>query len=111
MPLTDKGQKIKSAMIKQYGSDKGESVFYASANKGTITGVEKRNKGGLFRYPQYFQLIYISKPQPEFSATMTVSISGILNDFLSRRRRTLNTLVWSPENLLQARGYLTLRRP
>ena len=50
MPLTDKGQKIKKAMIKQYGSDKGESVFYASANKGTITGIEKRtnaNKGGL----------------------------------------------------------------
>ena len=50
MPLTDKGQKIKSAMVKQYGSDKGESVFYASANKGTITGIEKRkhaNKGGL----------------------------------------------------------------
>ena len=37
-------------MKKQYGSKKGESVFYASANKGTITGVEKRkhaNKGGL----------------------------------------------------------------
>ena len=37
-------------MVKQYGSDKGESVFYASANKGTITGIEKRrnvNKGGL----------------------------------------------------------------
>ena len=50
VPLTDKGQKIKKAMIKQYSSDKGESVFYASANKGTITGVEKRkqaNKGGL----------------------------------------------------------------
>ena len=50
VPLTDKGQKIKKAMIKQYGSDKGESVFYASANKGTIAGVEKRkhaNKGGL----------------------------------------------------------------
>ena len=37
-------------MKKQYGSKKGESVFYASANKGTITGIEKRkhaNKGGL----------------------------------------------------------------
>ena len=37
-------------MKKQYGSKKGESVFYASANKGTITSVEKRkhaNKGGL----------------------------------------------------------------
>jgi len=39
MPLTAKGDKIKSAMEKEYGKDKGESVFYASANKGTITGV------------------------------------------------------------------------
>ena len=37
-------------MKNQYGPEKGESVFYASANKGTITGIEKRkhaNKGGL----------------------------------------------------------------
>ena len=27
-------------MIEQYGPKKGESVFYASANKGTITGIE-----------------------------------------------------------------------
>ena len=50
MPLTDKGKKILEKMKEQYGSDKGESVFYASANKGTIAGVEKRkhaNKGGL----------------------------------------------------------------
>ena len=50
VPLTDKGQKIKGAMVKQYGSKKGEQGFYASANKGTITGIEKRtkaNKGGL----------------------------------------------------------------
>ena len=50
MPLTDKGKKILGSMKNQYGSEKGESVFYASANKGTITGVEKRKhayKGGL----------------------------------------------------------------
>jgi len=29
-------------MLKQYGKKKGKKVFYASANKGTITGVEKR---------------------------------------------------------------------
>ena len=29
-------------MVKQYGPKKGESVFYASANKGTITGIEKQ---------------------------------------------------------------------
>jgi len=41
-----------SSMKKQYGSDKGESVFYASRNKGAITGVEGRrtaNKGGLIQ--------------------------------------------------------------
>lgn len=44
MPKTKKGQKIMAAMQKQYGAKKGKSVFYASANKGTITGVEGRGK-------------------------------------------------------------------
>ena len=50
MPLTDKGKTILGKMKEQYGPDKGENVFYASANKGTITGIEKRkqaSKGGL----------------------------------------------------------------
>ena len=38
MPLTKKGKKILRAMKKQYGSKKGESVFYASINKGKIKG-------------------------------------------------------------------------
>ena len=41
MPLTEKGRKIMAAMKSQYGEDKGERVFYASRNKGTISGVEK----------------------------------------------------------------------
>jgi hypothetical protein len=40
MPLTAKGEEIKSAMEKQYGAEKGEEVFYASKNAGTITGVD-----------------------------------------------------------------------
>jgi len=44
MPLTKKGQKIKTAMIKEYGAKKGKSVFYASENKGTIKGVAKGGK-------------------------------------------------------------------
>lgn len=44
MPLTPKGEKIKAAMIKQYGQKKGERVFFASANKGTIKGVATGNK-------------------------------------------------------------------
>lgn len=45
MPLTPKGRRILASMKAQYGSDKGERVFYASANKGTITGVHgKRHR-------------------------------------------------------------------
>ena len=44
MPLTDKGLKIKKKMEQEYGSKKGESVFYASANKGTIKGVHESLK-------------------------------------------------------------------
>ena len=44
MPLTKKGEKIKRAMVKQYGSKKGTQVFYASANKKKITGVHKGKK-------------------------------------------------------------------
>ena len=42
MPLTTEGKKIKAAMKKQYGAKKGTSVFYASANKGTVRGTHKR---------------------------------------------------------------------
>jgi hypothetical protein len=41
MPLTKKGKKIKKAMKEQYGSERGERVFYASQNKGTIKGTHK----------------------------------------------------------------------
>lgn len=40
VPLSKKGRKIMTAMQKQYGKKRGTSVFYASANKGTITGVK-----------------------------------------------------------------------
>jgi len=44
MPLTRKGKKIKKSMEKQYGKEKGEDVFYASQNKGTITGTHLKRK-------------------------------------------------------------------
>ena len=47
MPLTKKGKKIKSAMKEQYGKEKGDQVFYASQNAGTITGTHKTPKRGL----------------------------------------------------------------
>lgn len=47
MPLTTKGKKIYSSMTAPvskggYGAKKGKSVFYASANKGTISGIDAR---------------------------------------------------------------------
>ena len=44
MPLTKKGAKIKRAMTKTYGKKRGTRVFYASQNKGTITGTHKKRK-------------------------------------------------------------------
>lgn len=42
MPLTKKGKKIKKSMEKTYGKERGERVFYASQNKGTIKGTHKK---------------------------------------------------------------------
>jgi hypothetical protein len=40
MPLTSKGEKIKSALTGEYGEKKGEAVLYAGKNKGTFTGID-----------------------------------------------------------------------
>lgn len=42
MPLNEKGKKILANMKRQYGDKKGEEVFYASLNKGTIKDVKKK---------------------------------------------------------------------
>ena len=44
MPQTAKGKKILAKMKKTYGTKKGTSVFFASANKGTIKGMHKGKK-------------------------------------------------------------------
>ena len=44
MPLTKKGSKIKKSMEKEYGTKKGEAIFYKSRNKGTIKGVDRKGK-------------------------------------------------------------------
>jgi len=44
LPLTKKGEKIKKKMEETYGKEKGEKVFYASQNKGTIKGTHKDKK-------------------------------------------------------------------
>lgn len=42
-PLTAKGEQIKAAMVKGYGKKKGEQVFFAAENKGTIKDVTKHS--------------------------------------------------------------------
>jgi hypothetical protein len=44
MPLTAKGQKILENMEQEYGQKKGEEVFYASRNKGNISGVDSASE-------------------------------------------------------------------
>jgi len=42
MPLTKKGKAIMKNMVAEYGPKKAKEVFYASANKGTIKGIDYR---------------------------------------------------------------------
>lgn len=51
MPLTSKGEEIKKNMESEYGPKKGEAVFYASKNKGTISGVDSMLGGGCDAVP------------------------------------------------------------
>jgi len=44
MPLTTKGKKIKRNMTEKYGPERGEKIFHASRNKGTIKGVDRKKK-------------------------------------------------------------------
>ena len=40
MPLTSKGETIKSALQEEYGKERGEKILYAGKNKGTFTGID-----------------------------------------------------------------------
>ena len=44
MPLTKKGKVILKNMTAEYGPKKAKEVFYASANKGRIKGIDYRRK-------------------------------------------------------------------
>lgn len=47
MPLTKKGAKVKKAMEKTYGKERGERVFYATENKGELPMAKKMMRGGM----------------------------------------------------------------
>jgi len=42
MPLNKKGKKVKKAFEKEYGKKKGDSIFYASINSGTVKNATKK---------------------------------------------------------------------
>ena len=44
MPLTAKGAEVKSALTKEYGEKKGESVLYAMKNSGKLSGFDERQR-------------------------------------------------------------------
>lgn len=44
MPLSRKGAKIMASMKAQHGGKKGERVFHASRNAGTIRGVDRKKR-------------------------------------------------------------------
>lgn len=44
MPLTEKGKKVLRNLKKEYGSKKGESVFYALINKKKLKGAEGKKR-------------------------------------------------------------------
>lgn len=44
MPLKKAGKKVIAKMKKEYGPEKGEQVFYASINKGTLKKAKMEGK-------------------------------------------------------------------
>jgi hypothetical protein len=62
MPLTAKGEEIKSNMAKTYGPEKGEKVFYASKNKGTISGVDEDKSEDLSKLKKGYGSAFMTVP-------------------------------------------------
>lgn len=77
MPLTDKGTKILNSMRQTYGDEKkAKSVFYASINKGKITGAEGRALGGGVPAYAFGGLL----PGPSTNAMDPGNIGGMLRN-------------------------------
>jgi len=72
VPLTEKGEKIKSNMEEHYGKEKGEQVFYASKNAGKITGVDAQS-----------QTITHSRTIPGLGTTRVAHRSNDIDQFLT----------------------------
>jgi hypothetical protein len=81
MPLTEKGEKIKGSMEKSYGKEKGEEVFYASKNKGTISGVDAAKGDD----NQHMGFTKGEAPEVEKLVSMCDALSTRLDAFEHRR--------------------------
>lgn len=84
MPLSGKEEEVKEKFEKQYGSEKGEEVYFASRNKGVVPGgpchddqdavqLSGGNVGGL-----------MEQPIPERPSGALSGIDSICDDFNRR---------------------------
>lgn len=91
MPKTAKGEKIYHAMQEEYGPEKGERVFYAARNKGTIAGVDAITREGKKIVPSRpaprdacHQTSYMDAVRRGDSAGMTTSSAHMLRGRMVR---------------------------
>jgi hypothetical protein len=82
MPLSSKEEEVKEKFEREYGSEKGEEVYFASRNKGVVPGgpcdqdavqLSGGNVGGL-----------MEQPIPERSSGGLSGIDSICGDFDKR---------------------------
>jgi len=52
MPLTDAGKKALANMRREYGTEEGKRVFYASINSGKLKGMEQRQPARANKRPR-----------------------------------------------------------
>lgn len=78
MPLLEKYQKIKEAMIAEYGPEKGEKVFYAYCNEHGINP-DAKSIFDIKGAPQHFHISQFSPSQVETKEGMKYYVTGYIS--------------------------------
>ena len=74
------------SMRKQYGKKRGEQVFYASKNKGTIKGVEKKKKQGVkMQKLDKIKQVQVQDQQVEVDPRSKTTADGAFNLYWYRK--------------------------
>jgi hypothetical protein len=96
MPLTSKGRKIKSAMIQRYGKRRGARIFYASRNKGTITGVDERHRARRRNPLNPVSEMFIAAIPTAIGIVIGTIVSTILVEFIMKGSNSSSSGSGSP---------------